>query len=54
MSLVLGAFGRSEILPRRPGGRCGASVVRRDAAINRTEDLDVKVYQEAIISISTR
>ena len=26
----------------------GASVVRRDAAINRTEDLDVKVCEEAI------
>jgi hypothetical protein len=43
---------RSEILPRRPDGRGGASVVRRDAAINRTEDLDVKVSQ-AITSAST-
>src|SRR5256885_15481698 len=28
---------RPEILPRRLDGRGGASVVRRDAAINRTE-----------------
>ena len=27
----------------------GASVVRRDAAINRTEDLNVKVCEEAVI-----
>jgi hypothetical protein len=38
---------RSEILPRRLVGRDGASVVRRDAAMNRTEDLDVKVCQKA-------
>ena len=43
-----GRLRRSEILPRRPAGRGGASVVRRDAAINRTEDLDVKVCEEAI------
>jgi hypothetical protein len=36
---------RSEILPRRPYGRDGASVVRRDAAINRTEDLNVEVCE---------
>jgi hypothetical protein len=34
-----------EILPRRPHGRDGASVVRRDAAVNRTEDLNVKVRE---------
>jgi hypothetical protein len=45
--------GRSEILPRRLHGRGGASVVRRDAAINQTEDLDVKVCEEAITSAST-
>jgi hypothetical protein len=38
-----------EILPRRLGGRGGASVVRRDAAINRMEDLNVKVCEEAVI-----
>jgi hypothetical protein len=36
---------RSEILPRRPHGRDGASVVRRDAAMNRTEDLNVKICE---------
>jgi hypothetical protein len=36
---------RSEIPPRRLHGRDGASVVRRDAAINRTEDLNVEVCQ---------
>jgi hypothetical protein len=44
---------RSEILPRRLDGRGGASVVRRDAAINRTEDLDVKVCEQAVISVNT-
>src|SRR5882672_7338154 len=44
---------RLEILPRRLHGRDGASVVRRDAAINRTEDLNVKGY-EATISCTTR
>jgi hypothetical protein len=34
-SHALRAFG---ILPRRPDGRGGASVVRQDAAVNRTED----------------
>jgi hypothetical protein len=43
----LGRQGRSEILPRRRYRRCGASVVRRDAVINRMEDLNVKVCQEA-------
>jgi hypothetical protein len=43
----LGRQGRSEILPRRLDRRCGASVVRRDAVINRMEDLNVKVCQEA-------
>jgi hypothetical protein len=43
--------GRSEILPRRPCGRDGASVVRRDAAINRTEDLNVKGHEATISCI---
>src|SRR5204862_8136564 len=34
---------RPEILPRRLHGRDGALVVRHDAAMNRMEDLDVKV-----------
>ena len=38
---------RSEILPRRLDSRGGASVVRRDAAMNRMEDLYVKISQEA-------
>jgi len=42
-----GRYGRSEILPRRLVGRDGASVVRRNAAMNRTEDLHVKVCEEA-------
>jgi hypothetical protein len=42
-----GRHGRSEILPRRLVGRDGASVVRRDAAMNRTEDLNVKACEEA-------
>ena len=36
-------FGRS---------RGGASVVRRDAAINRTEDLNVTAYEEATVGVS--
>ena len=44
---------RPEILPRRLVGRDGASVVRRDAASSRTEDLNVKVCEEAISSAST-
>jgi hypothetical protein len=38
---------RPEILPRRLDGRGGASVVRRDDAVNRTEDLHVKIHQKA-------
>ena len=34
---------RPGILPRRLVGRGGASVVRRNAAINRMEDSDAKV-----------
>src|SRR5260370_1736818 len=45
-----GRWGRSEILPRRPDGRGGASVVRRRRRFNRTEDLDVKVSKEALSS----
>ena len=37
------AFRRS--CPARPHGRDGASLVRRDAAINRTEDLNVEVCE---------
>ncbi len=37
----------SGILPRRLHRRGGASVVRRNAALNRTEDLNVTVYKEA-------
>jgi len=44
----LGAKGASEILPCRLYRRCGASVVRRDAVINRMEDLSVQVCKEAI------
>jgi hypothetical protein len=40
--------GGSEILPRRLRGRGGASVVRREAAMNRKEDLDVKVREAKI------
>jgi hypothetical protein len=40
-----GRSGRPEILPHRLHGRDGASVVRRDAAMNRTEDLNVKVRE---------
>jgi hypothetical protein len=38
----------AEILPCRLERRGGASVVRREAAINRTEDLNVKVCEEAV------
>ena len=41
------ALRRSGILPRRLSGRGGASVVRRDAAMNRTEIPMSKVRQEA-------
>jgi hypothetical protein len=37
----------SGILPRRRHRRGGASVVRRNAAQNRTEDLNVTFYEEA-------
>jgi hypothetical protein len=39
LSSDLGATGASEILPRRLYRRCGASAVRRDAVMNRMEDL---------------
>ena len=42
-----GLFMCSGILPRRLHRRGGASVVRRYAALNRTEDLNVTVYEEA-------
>jgi hypothetical protein len=48
VSEIPGAWGRSEILPRRLDRRGGASVVRREAGINLMEDLNVKVYEEAI------
>src|SRR6516165_6005886 len=48
LSADLGAKGASEILPCRLDRRCGASVVRRDAVMNRIEDLNVKICQEAI------
>jgi len=38
---------RPEILPRRLSRRGGASVVRRDIAVNRMEDLNVKIHPEA-------
>ena len=38
---------RYGILPRRLDGRGGASVVRCDAAMNRTEDSHAKVCKEA-------
>jgi hypothetical protein len=47
-SEIPGASGRSEILPCRLDRRGGASVVRREAVINRTEDLNVKVCEEAV------
>jgi hypothetical protein len=40
---------RLGILPRRLVGRGGASVVRRNAAINRTEDSDAKICKEAFV-----
>jgi hypothetical protein len=43
-----GRQGRSEILPRRHDRRGGASVVRREAVINRMEDLNANVCEEAI------
>jgi hypothetical protein len=41
----------SGILPRRLHRRGGASVVRRNAALNRTEDLNVTVYEEATFCV---
>jgi hypothetical protein len=41
----------SGILPRRLHRRGGASVVRRNAAMNRTEDLNVTVYEEATFGV---
>jgi hypothetical protein len=41
-----GPHERPGILPRRLVGRVGASVVRRDGAINRMEDSDAKVCQK--------
>jgi len=35
-------MGRLEVLPRRPDGQRGASVVRRNAVMNRMEDLDAE------------
>jgi hypothetical protein len=48
LSEIPGAWGRSEILPCRLDRRGGALVVRREAVINRTEDLNVKVCEEAV------
>ena len=42
------AEGACEILPRRVPTAGGASVVRRDAAMSRTEDLNVKISEEAL------
>src|ERR1700716_1171214 len=42
---------RPGILPRRPVCRGGASVVRRNAAINRIEDSDADVFKEASAQI---
>src|SRR6516164_5898803 len=40
--------GAREILPRQRERRGGASVVRRDPAVNRTEDLDVNISEKAL------
>jgi hypothetical protein len=48
LSEISGASGRSEILPCRLARRGGASVVRREAVINLTEDLNVKICEEAV------
>ena len=42
-----GPHERPGILPRRLVGRGGASVMRRNAAINRMEDSDAKIFKEA-------
>jgi hypothetical protein len=47
LSPTLGTQGGPEILPRRLHRRGGASVVRRDIAANRMEDLNVKIHPEA-------
>jgi hypothetical protein len=46
-----GPHERPGILPRRLVGRSGASVVRRNAAINRIEDSDADVFKEASAQI---
>ena len=48
LSSDLGAKGAPRSCPARLYRRCGASVVRRDAVMNRMEDLNVKICQEAI------
>ena len=42
-----------EILPRWLHGRRGASVVRRDAAVNRMEDLNVNGCEKIISCLET-
>jgi hypothetical protein len=44
-----GPHERPGILPRRLVGRGGASVVRRNAAINRMEDSDATICKEAFV-----
>jgi hypothetical protein len=44
-----GPHERPGILPRRLIGRGGASVVRRNAAINRMEDSDATICKEAFV-----
>ena len=44
-----GPHERPGILPCRLVGRGGASVVRRNAAINRMEDSDAKICKEAFV-----
>jgi hypothetical protein len=46
--VIPGRLGRSEILPRRLICRGGALMVRRQAVINRMEDLNVKSCKETI------
>ena len=48
-----GPHERPGILPRRLVGRGGASVVRRNAAINRMEDSNAKVFKEALAQIDS-
>ena len=47
-----GPLTSSGILPRRLHRRGGASVVRRNAALNRTEDLNVESCEEVIHCIA--